>query len=79
MCNCLFSLLTQIQSFDYFTISADIFELQIVQKMPSLTDQSYQRPLCTEILLVFLQVFSKVRNPIGEKSNLALSASGIYF
>ena len=75
--NCLFSLLTQVQCLDYFTIPDDILELEVIEQMPSLADQSYQRSLGTEIFLVFFQMFSEMRNPVGEKSNLTLSTSRI--
>lgn len=75
--NCLFSLLTQVQCFDYFTIPDDILKLEVIEQMPSLADESYQRSLGTEIFLVFLQMFGKMRNPVGEQSNLTLSTSRV--
>lgn len=73
-----FTLLTQVQRFDDFTIPADILYFQIVKQPPSFSDQTYQRPLSTEILLVLLKVFSQVRNPVGEQSYLTLSTASVH-
>ena len=72
------SLFTDTEFFNDCAVTLDVFCLQVIQHTTTLSYQSGQRALCTEVLAVFLQVLGQVVDTEGEQCDLALSRTGVF-
>jgi hypothetical protein len=70
-------LAAQSQPLDNRVVSFDILAFQIIEQLPSLSDQFEQPSSGMVILLVRLEMIGEIADSFTEKSNLNLGRSGI--
>ena len=76
-CPFLHRLLTDTKLSDDRTIAFDILLLEVVQKVSSVTYHLQKSAAGVVILLVNLDVFSQLVDPLGEDSDLYLGRTGV--
>jgi hypothetical protein len=67
----------QTQGFNNCPVTVDIFELHIVEQSSAPSDQHQQSSAGMMILLVDFQMFGKIGDSVGQKSNLHFRRSRI--
>lgn len=67
----------QAESLDQALVTVEVIVLQVVEKLPPLTNHLKKPPAGVKILLVHLQVFGQLSDPVGQKSDLNFGRPGI--
>ena len=70
-------LLAEVQRLDNRAVALDVDLLEVLQQLAALTYQAQQGALGSEVVLVALEVFSKVVDTVGKQGNLALGRTRI--
>ena len=70
-------LFTEIERLDDCSVALDVDLLQVFQQRAALADQAQQCALGSEVVLVALEVFSKVVDTVGKQGNLALGRTRV--
>ena len=65
-------LFTEIERLDDCSVALDIDLFQILQQLAALADQTQQRTLRAEVVLVAFEVFRKVADTVRKQCDLAL-------
>ena len=65
-------LFTEIERLDDCSVALDIDLFQILQQLAALADQTQQRTLRAEVVLVAFEVFCKVADTVRKQCDLAL-------
>ena len=72
-------LLTDSELSDYCTVTLDIFLLKVVEKVTSSSDHLEESASGMMILLMVLEMFGEVSDPLCENSDLNFGRTGIIF
>lgn len=75
--SCALGLLSDSQSADQILVAAKVGPLQIIQESPPLTDHFEQTTTGMVILLVSLQVFGQIADPLAQEGNLDFRRAGV--
>lgn len=70
-------LLTEVECLDNRTVTLDIHLLKVLEQLTALTYQAQKCALCTEVVLVALEVLSKVADTVRKQRDLALWRTSI--
>ena len=72
-------LTAQPEALDERVVPTSFLSFQVVQQPSALADHNQQAPAGVEILLVYLQVLSQVRNTLGQDRDLNFGRTGVAF
>ena len=67
----------EVERLDDGAVALDVDLFQILQQRAALTDQAQQCALGSEVVLVALEVFSKVADTVGKQRDLALGRTRV--
>ena len=70
-------LLAKVEGLHDLTVSLDIFRLEVVEKLTTLTYETKKSTLGVVVLLVVLEVLGQMSDTVGKQSNLALGRTGV--
>ena len=72
-------LLADAETLDQFAILTDVFFLEVIQEVPTGANELQKTTTGMMILLVSLEVFGKIGDSCGQKSDLDLGGTGVVF
>ena len=70
-------LLAEVERLHDRAVALDVDLLEILEQLAALAHQTQQRPLRPEVVLVALEVFSKVADTVRKQRDLALGGAGV--
>ena len=70
-------LFTEIERLDDCSVALDIDLFQILQQLAALADQTQQRTLRAEVVLVAFEVFRKVADTVGKQRDLTFGRTRV--